>query len=110
VGSVPAANLGPFPPILVADWLVARLNGKPFNTERWFSSPLDGLSKPLCETCLTSNLTDCFSRGQRRNEYGTASALFGELQDIPGRIMKTLAHVCTTTAIPQNGKRLVSSS
>jgi len=36
VGNVPAANLGPFPPILVADWLVARLNGKPFNTERWF--------------------------------------------------------------------------
>jgi dienelactone hydrolase len=36
VGNVPAANLGPFPPTLVADWLVARLNGKPFNTERWF--------------------------------------------------------------------------
>jgi dipeptidyl aminopeptidase/acylaminoacyl peptidase len=36
VGNVPAANLGPFPPILVADWLVARLNGKPFNSERWF--------------------------------------------------------------------------
>ena len=36
VGNVPAANLGPFPPTLVADWLVARLNGKPLNTERWF--------------------------------------------------------------------------
>ena len=36
VGNVPAANLGPFPPILVADWLVARLNGKPFDSERWF--------------------------------------------------------------------------
>jgi dienelactone hydrolase len=36
VGNVPAANLGPFPPALVADWLVARLRGKPFNSERWF--------------------------------------------------------------------------
>jgi hypothetical protein len=33
---VPAANLGPFPPTLVADWLTARLNGKPTNSERWF--------------------------------------------------------------------------
>jgi dienelactone hydrolase len=36
VGNVPAANLGPFPPTLVADWLTARLNGKPTNSERWF--------------------------------------------------------------------------
>ena len=36
VGNVPAANLGPFPPILVADWLADRLAGKPFATERWF--------------------------------------------------------------------------
>jgi alpha-beta hydrolase superfamily lysophospholipase len=36
VGNVPAANLGPFPPTLIADWLVARLNGKPLNSERWF--------------------------------------------------------------------------
>jgi dienelactone hydrolase len=35
VGNVPAANLGPFPPAFVADWLVARLNGKPFASERW---------------------------------------------------------------------------
>jgi hypothetical protein len=33
---VPAANLGPFPPILVADWLADRLAGKPFVNERWF--------------------------------------------------------------------------
>jgi len=39
VGNVPAANLGPFPPILLADWLVARLNGKPFDSERWFVEP-----------------------------------------------------------------------
>ena len=36
VGNVPAANLGPFPPVLVADWLTARLNGKPLTSERWF--------------------------------------------------------------------------
>jgi dienelactone hydrolase len=39
VGGVPAANLGPFPPGLVADWLIARLNGKPFASERWFVQP-----------------------------------------------------------------------
>jgi dienelactone hydrolase len=36
VGNVPAANLGPFPPILAADWMAARLAGKPFPSERWF--------------------------------------------------------------------------
>jgi len=36
VGNVPAANLGPFPPILVADWMADRLAGKPFASERWY--------------------------------------------------------------------------
>jgi len=36
VGNVPAANLGPFPATLLADWLAARLAGKPFTSERWF--------------------------------------------------------------------------
>jgi dienelactone hydrolase len=36
VGNVPAANLGPFPPILLADWLADRLAGKPFISERWY--------------------------------------------------------------------------
>jgi pimeloyl-ACP methyl ester carboxylesterase len=36
VGNVPAANLGPFPPILVADWLADRLAGKPLVSERWY--------------------------------------------------------------------------
>ena len=36
VGNVAAANLGPFPPILVADWLADRLAGKPFLSERWY--------------------------------------------------------------------------
>jgi dienelactone hydrolase len=36
VGNVPAANLGPFPPILVADWMADRLAGKPFASEKWY--------------------------------------------------------------------------
>jgi hypothetical protein len=32
-------NLGPFPATLVADWLVARLEGKSFKSERWFVEP-----------------------------------------------------------------------
>jgi len=36
VGNVPAANLGPTPAVLVADWMNARLTGKPFPSERWF--------------------------------------------------------------------------
>ncbi|MGC2778526.1 MAG: alpha/beta hydrolase [Bradyrhizobium sp.] len=36
VGNVPAANLGPFPPALVADWMADRLAGKPFASERWY--------------------------------------------------------------------------
>ena len=36
VGNVPAANLGPFPPILLADWLYDRLAGKAFVSERWY--------------------------------------------------------------------------
>src|SRR5262245_25320867 len=36
VGNVASANLGPFPPILVADWLADRLAGKPMPSEHWF--------------------------------------------------------------------------
>ena len=37
VGNVPAANLGPFPPILAADWMAATLAGKSsFPSEKWF--------------------------------------------------------------------------
>ena len=39
VGSVPSTNLGPFPPILVADWMSDRLAGKPFASERWYVEP-----------------------------------------------------------------------
>ncbi len=36
IGNVPAANLGPAPAVLIADWMNARLAGKPFASERWF--------------------------------------------------------------------------
>lgn len=45
VGGVPAANLGPFPPVLVADWLVARLNGKLVASEQWFVQATGQIAK-----------------------------------------------------------------
>ena len=45
VGNVPAANLGPFPPILVADWLADRLAGKSFVSERWYVAGSGEVSK-----------------------------------------------------------------
>jgi dienelactone hydrolase len=36
VGNVPSANLGPFPPILAADWMADRLAGKPLASEKWY--------------------------------------------------------------------------
>jgi dienelactone hydrolase len=36
VGNVAATHLGPTPQVLVADWMNARLAGKPFASERWF--------------------------------------------------------------------------
>ncbi|HEV8016721.1 MAG TPA: CocE/NonD family hydrolase [Stellaceae bacterium] len=36
INGVPSAALGPNPPILVADWMMARLAGKPFPSERWY--------------------------------------------------------------------------
>jgi len=45
VGNVPAANLGPFPPILVADWMADRLAGKPFASESWFVTASGQINK-----------------------------------------------------------------
>jgi len=45
VGNVPAANLGPFPPILVADWLADRLAGKSFVSERWYVTGSGDINK-----------------------------------------------------------------
>jgi dienelactone hydrolase len=36
VGFVPSANLGPYPPTLLADWMIDRLAGKPFDSEKWY--------------------------------------------------------------------------
>jgi hypothetical protein len=36
INGVPSAALGPYPPILIADWMMARLAGKPFPSERWY--------------------------------------------------------------------------
>jgi dienelactone hydrolase len=36
VGNVPATNLGPFPQILMADWMASTLDGKPFPSEKWY--------------------------------------------------------------------------
>ena len=36
IGACPSVNMGPHPPTLVADWMVARLAGKPMASERWF--------------------------------------------------------------------------
>src|SRR5881396_1347803 len=35
VGNVPSTNLGPTPSVLLADWMNARLSGRPFASERW---------------------------------------------------------------------------
>jgi alpha-beta hydrolase superfamily lysophospholipase len=47
VGNVPAANLGPFPQILVADWLADRLAGKPFVSERWYVAGSGDINKTV---------------------------------------------------------------
>jgi dipeptidyl aminopeptidase/acylaminoacyl peptidase len=36
VSGVPSVNLGPTPNVLMSEWMTARLNGKPFPSERWF--------------------------------------------------------------------------
>jgi len=36
IGACPSVNMGPHPPTLVADWMAARLAGKPMTSERWF--------------------------------------------------------------------------
>ena len=36
VGNVASTNLGPHPQVLIADWMNARLAGKPLASERWY--------------------------------------------------------------------------
>ena len=39
LGGVSSTALGPFFPTLMADWMRARFDGQPFETERWFVDP-----------------------------------------------------------------------
>jgi dienelactone hydrolase len=50
VGNVPAANLGPFPPILAADWTAATLDGQPFPSEKWYVEASGHVVKTPLET------------------------------------------------------------
>jgi dienelactone hydrolase len=45
VGNVPAANLGPFPQVLVADWMTERLAGKLMANEYWYVASNGQISK-----------------------------------------------------------------
>jgi dienelactone hydrolase len=46
VGGVPAANLGPTPSVLVADWMAARLAGTPLDaSERWYVDAAGRITK-----------------------------------------------------------------
>ncbi|HMH53535.1 MAG TPA: CocE/NonD family hydrolase [Candidatus Acidoferrum sp.] len=45
VGNVPAANLGPTPTILMADWMRSTLDGKPFANEKWYVDSAGRITK-----------------------------------------------------------------
>jgi dienelactone hydrolase len=36
IGATPSVNLGPYPPTMVADWMIERFAGKPLASERWY--------------------------------------------------------------------------
>ena len=36
LGGVPSVTLGPHPSMYIADWMAARLAGKPLTSERWY--------------------------------------------------------------------------
>ena len=44
---VPSANLGPYFPTLMADWLAARLSGKPLASERWWVDANGSVTRKL---------------------------------------------------------------
>ncbi len=45
ISGVPSANLGPNPPIMIADWMMARLAAKPFPSERWYVTATGQVNK-----------------------------------------------------------------
>ena len=76
VGNVPAANLGPFPPILVADWLADRLAGKPFASEHWYVRSNGQIDKTAyCEASYRARTEIAVAAAQRTrcSSVGTGS-------------------------------------
>ena len=45
VGGIPSATLGPYSPTLIAEWMIARFAGKPFESERWFVDATGKINK-----------------------------------------------------------------
>jgi dienelactone hydrolase len=45
IGGVSSVALGPNPPTLIADWMMARLAGKPFASERWYVTATGQVNK-----------------------------------------------------------------
>ncbi|HXR86295.1 MAG TPA: prolyl oligopeptidase family serine peptidase [Stellaceae bacterium] len=45
ISGVPAVALGPSPPVLIADWMMARLAGKAFPSERWYVTATGQVNK-----------------------------------------------------------------
>ena len=45
LGGVPSVSLGPPPPTLGADWMIATLNGAPMASEHWFVDPAGRITK-----------------------------------------------------------------
>jgi dienelactone hydrolase len=45
IGGVSSVALGPNPPTLIADWMLARLAGKPFASERWYVTATGQVNK-----------------------------------------------------------------
>ena len=45
VGYVPSANLGPYPPTLIADWMMDRFSNTPLKNEKWFVQSNGAIAK-----------------------------------------------------------------
>jgi hypothetical protein len=45
IGACPSVNNGPHPPTFVADWMAARLAGKPMASERWYVDNGGGVTR-----------------------------------------------------------------
>jgi len=45
IGAIASVNLGPYPPTMVADWMVERFAGKPLASERWYVDSTGAVTK-----------------------------------------------------------------